>query len=189
MYLFSILKQKNKIFRIRMMLIIIFMIFLFGIFINLIVFLHQIKIKMKRINPFLKFLFNLALIDILLLLISQQLINNEEIITASHTIDYLKHKVLIDFIFKIQIFVRYSLIHMVTLILMGVSSDRAINICKNIFSKKFNNHSIRIQNQSIRNQIVFKKVIQLLLYMILFVACINLHIYYLLSFIKNLNIL
>ena len=114
---------------------------------------------MKRINSIIiDYSFNFALVNILLFLTSESILDK-----------------------KSSIILRYILTYLISLILMAVSIDRTINVLSE-------NQSNGIENSINQNKFEFKTVIQVLVYLILFVASTNLHFFSFLLLIDFLNI-
>ena len=155
----------NVVYQVKFSIIlsIIIVIGLLGNIINLFVF-YQKKSSTRKNSTF-KYLFYLALIDILVLLIAA----TDSLSTYGYSISLRLYSVCTC---KIHTFVTYFLTHLSSLVLMIISIDRAIIICQ-----KSPNLNIDVSSNNLIFKIScsFKKVRKVLLYLILFLIGINLH--------------
>ena len=137
-------------------LLLIIIIGLFGNIINLAVF----KQKSMRKNSTFKYLFYLSIIDILVLLIcaTDSLMTNGNIFSI---------RLLSNLTCKCKYFIDYFLTHLSSILIMIVSIDRAIIICRQ------SNLIVLIRKYPFFN--LFKKVHKMILIIAVLIACLNLH--------------
>ena len=136
---------------------------LIGNSLNMIVFWHK---TMKKHSTF-RYLFCLALVDILVLIICA----TDTLTSFTFSFTFRLSSI---FLCKIQTFLTYFLTHMSSLILMIVSIDRAIIICNNKNQTAANLITF-ISNLKYRIVCLFKKVNNILIFLVLFLVMINLH--------------
>ena len=152
----------NVVYQVKFSIIlsIIIVIGLLGNIINLFVF-YQKKSSTRKNSTF-KYLFYLALIDILVLLIAA----TDSLSTYGYSISLRLYSVCTC---KIHTFVTYFLTHLSSLVLMIISIDRAIIICQK------SPNDVSSNNLMFKISCSFKKVRKVLLYLILFLVGVNFH--------------
>ena len=156
--------ETNK-FNVSILLLSLIFVGLIGNTINLIVFSH----KSMKMNSTFKYLFYLAIVDILVLLICA----NDSLASFSHFIFVRLHSIMSC---KIFTFLTYFLTHLNSLILMVVSIDRAIIICNHQNKNHLNlSNKTALEDLKLKINNLIKSPRKVLISLISLLAILNSH--------------